>query len=486
MTVLAVAAQPFPPSIWEAVDGILSAAWRRRVVILVPTLVLPILGAAIGRVAPRTYEARMSVLIQETSSLNPFLEDLSVKTDLKNRMEALRALLTSRHVLEGVAEDIGSVTNRSSQDVRDRAVADLAQAVSVQLIGNEVVELRLKGRSPHGLAGVLARIGTRFIERVEAPGDSSIRDSVVFLKEELASATARLDRAETDLARFQSDNSQQLPDLRAANVQRLAQLRDSLSDHEIRLSGAESEFEAMRARLAQTDPVIGQLEQQIVAVTSDLALLRARYTDRHSKVQAALRTLERLQEERASLLREDAAKPPVDADRLWNLAATTPTRNDGSQTLLVSQVATLEKAREQLHILRSETKNLGEAVTDLAQRVAASGEVERQLREKDREVQVDADLVAQLRKRYDMAKVTGALSKYEEPQRVAIIDRPVEPTRPTKPVGLLFTLAGLLGGVGLGAGLATLLELADGSVRRVRDMERLAGVPVLARVIPAR
>jgi hypothetical protein len=46
----------------------------------------------------------MSILIQEPGKLNPFLEDLTVKTNLKDRMEALRALLTSRHVLVGVGD----------------------------------------------------------------------------------------------------------------------------------------------------------------------------------------------------------------------------------------------------------------------------------------------------------------------------------------------------------------------------------------------
>lgn len=186
------------------------------------------------------------------------------------------------------------------------------------------------------------------------------------------------------------------------------------------------------------------------------------------------------------MLRADATEAPVDMNRLWNLAAATPNRGEESQPLLVSQVELLEKARENLQTLRSETEHLRDAVRDLTQRIEATGQVERELHEREREVQVTGDLVSQLRKRFDMAKVTGALSRYEEPQRVAVIDRPVEPTSPTRPVTLLFAIAGLIGGIALGGGLATILELADTSVRRIRDMERLLGVPVLARVIPMR
>lgn len=472
------------PSISEMLHAFLAAAWRRRYVIAVPIVLLPVLGAVAGRFAPRTYEARMSVLIQEPGKLNPFLEDLSVKTNLKDRMDGLRALLTSRHVLGSVAEDIGLVPPKAPQLALDKAVADLAASVSVQLIGNEMVELHYRSNSASGVAAVLTRIGERFIERVEAPENSSIRESVVFLQRQLDDATARMETAEDSLATFKAANAQQLPDLRASNIQRLAQLRDSLSDHEIRLSGAESEFGAMRARMAQTDPVVGRIEQDIVAASGELAQLRARYTEEHSAVQGVARKLARLQQEHAELIRESEALPPADPDRLWNLAAASAGRQDGSAPLLVSQLGLLEAARNRLQVLRSETANLREAVKELDQRVQASSEVERGLRAREREVQVTGDLVSQLRRRFEMARVTGDLSRYQEPQRIAIIDRPVEPSGPVRPITLLFTIGGLVGGIVLGIGLAVMLEIADTSVRRIRDMERLTGVPVLARIMP--
>ena len=124
-------------------------------------------------------------------------------------------------------------------------------------------------------------------------------------------------------------------------------------------------------------------------------------------------------------------------------------------------------------------------VAELTERVKAGGEVERALRDHEREVQVNSDLVAQLRHRFDMAKITGDLSRNQAPQRIAVIDRPTEPTKPTKPITLLFTLAGLVAGIVLGAGLATLMEIVDTSVRSIRDMESLTGVPVLARMVPS-
>jgi capsular polysaccharide biosynthesis protein len=63
-----------------------------------------------------------------------------------------------------------------------------------------------------------------------------------------------------------------------------------------------------------------------------------------------------------------------------------------------------------------------------------------------------------------------------------VIDQPVVPSAPTKPMPMIFAIAGLVAGLALGIGLAALLEIADTSVRRIRDLEKLTGVPVLARL----
>jgi polysaccharide chain length determinant protein (PEP-CTERM system associated) len=475
-------ARPAAPPLSEILHALLHAAWRRRYLILLPALVLPVAGFVLGGLVPRSYEARMSVLVQDPSRFNPFMNDLTVRSNLRDRMDGLRALLTSRHVLAGVAEDLGLVPPGASDAAQAWAVASLSGAVSVTLIGQEMVELRYRAARPEGMDRVLRRIGERFIERVRGPEDTSLRESVIFLERQAAESQGELDAAESALASFKSRNASQLPDLRQANVNRLALIRDQLAEREVRLAGAEGEIVAMRERLLQTDPVIGRLEQEIVAATAELAVLRARYAEGHSRVQGTERRRERLEEERAALLRAAAQARPADIGRLWNLAAFAAGSPDGAQPLLVSQVGALEAARTRVEQLRAETANLRAAAEELATRVAASGEVERGLRALERDVAVKAEIVQALRRRYEQARVTADLAQQQAPERIKVIDQPMEPVAPMKPMPLIFALAGLAAGLALGAGLAALLEIADTSVRRIRDLERLTGVPVLARL----
>lgn len=486
----AAAVRPADPRtpLLEVVAAAMAATWRRRKVIAVPLLVLPVVGLAIGMVAPRSYETRMTLLVQDAGRALPNIQDMAVGTNLKDRMEALRAILASRRVMLGVAQDIGLLPADADRPRQDAVVRSLAQAVNVQLIGTEVLEFTYRAPYPQGMSVVLNRVGQRFVEAVLAPGDSSTRDSVEFLKRQLDAASTQLTAAETALGDYRGRNVQQLPEQRGANVTRLAQVRDALNDHQVRLAGAESEFASLRSRLVQTDPMVGRLEQDIVAATSEVANLRSRYTPEHSSVQAAERRLRHLEEMRRDMLQ--AARAPAvgedDLDRLWNMAATIPTgKPDGEQApMLVSQVVLLQQARGKVEQLRAETENLRTTVAEIERRLASSGEVERRLRELERDLATKSDLVGELNKRYERARVTNDFSRYQAPDRVKVLDQPVDPTAPMRPITLLFTLAGIAGGLLLGTGLAAALEATDPTVRRAREMERISGVRVLARVPP--
>ena len=249
----------------------------------------------------------------------------------------------------------------------------------------------------------------------------------------------------------------------------------------MKLAGAEREVASVAERLLTTDPVVGRVEQDVVAALAELSALRARYTDAHSRVQGAQNRLERLEAERATLLARAGQAAVFDTASLWNFAAVAAQRGDGAQPLLVSQVAALEAGRARLAQLRGETTNIRAAVDELETYIAGSGEVERELKGLDREAVVKAELTQQLRTRFERARVTADLARQQAPERIKIIDRPYEPTAPTKPMTMIFALAGVAAGLALGVGLAILLDLLDGTLRRIRETEKLVGGPVLAR-----
>ncbi|OYW32125.1 MAG: hypothetical protein B7Z45_09650 [Azorhizobium sp. 12-66-6] len=127
---------------------IAQVAWRRRFLAFIPLLLLPPLAVVTAMVAPKRYEARMTMLVQEPSKLNPILKDISINPNLKERMSALVALAHSEVVLGKVLEDLGRIGPTTDPRDRDYMVRALSLAVNIQLVGSDIIEMRLRSGDP--------------------------------------------------------------------------------------------------------------------------------------------------------------------------------------------------------------------------------------------------------------------------------------------------------------------------------------------------
>jgi len=472
-----------PRSLGDILYLIVSAAWYRRYLLCVPIAVMPLLAFGISALLPKSYEARMTILVQEPAKLNPFLNDLAVGPNLKDRMEGLKALLRSEHVLAAVIRERQLLPADATPAARNWAVREMSGNLTATLVGGDLIELRLRGATPTGLDQVLATIGERFVDRLLAPERSSMEGSVTFLEREITEKRRILTEAEGALADFKLKNADKLPELYSANVQRLTMLQRTLEEKRAELATAKSAFDDLRARLANTNPVIGKMEEQIVQVSGELALLRARYTDDHSDVQAALRKVRRLEDERKALIDAAQTLTPEDIERLIEQASTQGVSSDRpAAPLLISQMQRLQDAKAKQASISRDVASLEQTVAQVQASVGTYGTVEREQHQLDRRVLAAREMHDSLAKRYEMARVTGALGKFEAPERVKLIDPPTAPLTPTTPPAILFVIGGIIGGIALGAALAFAAELADTSLRRREQIESGLGLPLLSRL----
>ncbi|MCR9257700.1 MAG: hypothetical protein NXI16_16575 [Alphaproteobacteria bacterium] len=435
-----------------------------------------------GSIKPRQYESKMTILIQESAKHNPFLEDFAVETRVKDRIAALKALLHSRHILVAVASDLELIDENTPAPERDRRIENLSRSLSVRLIGEELVELRYRQNTIARIDEVLIAVAQRFVEKVLAPERSSISGSQQFLQEQITGSAEALLAAENALARFMSENAANLPDLHAGNMRRLADMKLALSEKRTALEGAQARYQSLIARLAQNNPVVAQIERQIVENSADLATLKSRYTDRHSAVQAAERKLTRLKAERDSVLANAPNLTEEEVEELWAAAAQIAEPDSGAQILLVSQLERLQTSKAELVDLSRQVETLDKEITSLDRMVLNFGDIETRLRRLQSEVDVKQEVHESLKERAELARVTGALGQFEAPERVKVIDRP---SIPTKPLGLppaIYALLGLAAGIAIGIGLIVITEVTENTVRTRQHLADLTGVPVLARV----
>lgn len=463
---------------------LLDGAWRRRYAIAVPILLLPLLGLAVGGLTPKRYASHTSMLIQETAKMNPFLEDLAVSAMLKERIEALKTLLHSRHILGLVAKERGLIDDNTSPAQHDEIISTLSTGLSVQMVGKDLIRIDYRSYRAEGVKDTLEAVSKHFIEQLLAPERSSIKDSSYFLAEHLKQRRTELEAAEAALAEFKDQHAGELPELQMAHFSRLAQLRQRLAEKQAEMAGASKSLGGLDQQLSKTNPVVGRIEEHIVAIRGELALLRARYTDEHSQVQGALRNLRRLEQERKAILSD--SNQTINTEQLWDIASSVVMQDDpqGSQPLLISQLQQLQLARTKVDGLREETASLQQMIAELDKKTAGFGDHERRLKQLERDHKVKLELYEDLLQRYEMARITGSLGIFEQEKRVKVIDQPFTPTAPTNLPLLLYAIAGIIGGIFLGSGLALVLELTDTSVRRKDQLTALTGAAVLSRIPP--
>jgi len=462
---------------------ILTGGWRRRYAIAVPILVLPLIGLLIGILSPKHYSSHTSMLIQETAKMNPFLEDLAVSAMLKDRIDALKTLLHSRHILGTVAEQRGLIDEKTTANKRDEVISKLSAALTVQMRGKDLIRINYTSAHLDGMEETLEAVSEQFVEQLLAPERSSMRDSSYFLTEHLEHRQRELDKSEAALTEFKNLHAADLPEMHLTNITHLAKLKQKLSEREAEMAGATKRLGGLDQQLSKTNPVLGRIEEQIVRIQGELALLRARYTDKHSLIQGALRNLRRLQDERLNILNQPG--PGLEIEQLWAITSTAPNNTDSNdKTLLVSQLENLQLARGEVDGLEEEIKSLKQMVTELEHRASGYGANEGELSRLERDLRVKRELYDDLLLRRENARITSSLGIFEQDKRIKVIDRPFTPTAPDNPPSYLFFIAGLIGGILVGCGLALLLEISDTTLRRRDRLEALTGVSLLTRIPP--
>ncbi|NOI82724.1 chain-length determining protein [Vibrio tubiashii] len=457
---------------------ILNSAWRQRYVIVVPILILPFVGYFIGKVAPTNYVSHTSMLIQETAKMNPFLEDIAVSTMLKERLNALSTLLKSRHVLTAVAKEHGLIDDSMAPAERDYIISKLSSSLTVTQPGKDFLKISLTAPNPTGMKELLESISEHFIEQLLAPERSSIEDSSEFLKIHIEKRREELDIAENELADFKNRYASVTPEMQSQALGRLASLKQSYAEKKAELAGVERSLGSLDQQLSKTNPVVGKIEDQIIEIRSELTLLKAKYTESHSAVQGKERELRRLENERSILLQME--QPNISSDQLWDIASSNKLKDLGEvQPLLVTQLQSLQLVRGRYESLTEETKSLKEMIARLEQEANSFGDNAKTMHRLVRNAEIKRQLYDELIQRYEMAQLTGSLGVFEQNKRVKIIDLPYTPSRPANLPAIVFVIAGLIAGIGLGAGVAILIELFDSSIRRKEEIEAITNAPVI-------
>jgi uncharacterized protein involved in exopolysaccharide biosynthesis len=457
----------------------LYALYTRIKLFIIPFCIVPLVVIVLALFAQKQYSNHATILIEESALLNPYLDDLSFSFQLSDRIAALRTLVISRKVLISVAKETQLIPENASNKQVEEIHQQLSKALSLSLIGDELVRINFIWHNQAQMKPVLEKVVEKFIERLLAPTKASLDTSEQFFYIQLDSLREELEASEEALAEFKSQNSNTLPAVLHSNRQTFDTLLTEKQQKMIALSGAKAKLNALVSKVGQANPILGNLEEKIIRTESELSLLRTRYTDKHSKIIEKKRTLVNLKSRQQALLEKSEQLSTTNIDQLWQLVNTLPSQDNKESSVLVSQLLALEEARNNLLQQEQEFAMLEQQVKLVSDRLLVTSDVEKQLRKLERDYEVKQSLYKDMLSRYEMAKVTGKLVKYEGPDKVKTIERAYSPTQPINTSIMMTAIVGLILGIFTGGASVFVAALCDSHLKDTQTIEKLTNTEVV-------
>ena len=356
---------------------------------------------------------------------------------------------------------------------------ELSQALSLSLVGDELVRVNFIWHEQSKMKLVLEKVVEKFIERLLAPTRASLDSSEQFFYQQLNSIRDELELSEEALAAFKSTNSNTLPALLHSNRQTFDKLLSDQQQKTIVLSGAQAKLKALATKMGQANPILGRIEEKIIVAESELSFLKTRYTEKHSKVISKKRELQTIRNRQQSLLESAEDLDPTNIEQLWQMANTLPSGKDNESSVLVSQILKLEEAKNEVAQHQQEYDMLEQQVKLVGERLLVTSDVEKQLRKLERDYDVKQSLYKDMLSRYEMAKVTGKLVKYEGPDKVKTIERAYSPTQPINTSLVASIIVGIILGVFTSSTIVFVATLFDSHLKDIQTIEKLSSLEVV-------
>lgn len=404
-----------------ALRNLLQGGWRRRRLIALPVLIMLPISVAAFMLMPGDYVARTLLMLQETGRDTLTVREPAGSIRLRERLNGLEALLKSDQVLGKAAVDVASEEVRSDPKRMAGLVRGLRQSLSIETVGTDFIEIKLKGGKAEGLGRELEWVTARFVEMLMPDQTSgSIGQLLIDRRRD------NVEQAQAALSGLEARIAQMMPDGEAANARRLS-----------------------------------ELDARIAAKTAEIGLREAEVARAESDRQGALAEASR-----------------GGGDRSWTEQVREAWRSgrDGLASLVGDRGPELQELDAQLAALKAERDAAGQAAVEYVALLA-------RLEPARKAVRIADDAYQSFLKRYGTTGSPRSVGILSAPERIRVVDPPTDPILPARS-RLMYILAGLGGSLILGVTAAWIAEMLDGRIRHPEEFTATTGVPVLA-ILPS-
>lgn len=439
-------------------------AWRFRWYGLAIAWVIAVIGWTVSLQMPNEYRASAQIHVDTESLLKPLLRGLVVESDTQRQVELMTRTLLSRPNLEKLARETDLDLQVRGPEEMNQLIAELERRISLSGAGRDnLYRITYRGEEPRLARDVVQAVVNMFIEASMGRSRENTESAQAFLERKVEEYQARLEAAEQRLVEFKRQHVGEMPGDRGDYYQRLQETLEQLEQARFELETARSRAEELEKQLAGETPVFGimggnqpgsggyggtpDLDRRISGLQDRLDQLLLKYTEQHPVVATLQDRLTKLRGQREQKREQLAAAPEVSG-----LPRASVEQNPVHQQIRAS----LASARAQIATAESRVAYHEEQVKQLRGKVDTIPQVEAELRELQRDVDVARATYEELIQRQRTAEISEEASDAENRIEFRVVEPPRIPTEPVAPNRPMLVSASL-GAAFVGYGAFSLL-----------------------------
>jgi polysaccharide chain length determinant protein (PEP-CTERM system associated) len=465
--------------------SLISAFWRRRWYVLASAWLVSLLGWAVVVILPDKYESEARVYIDTSSLLGPLLRGIAVANDVEQEVAFMQRTLLSRPNLQEVARATDLDLEVTTPIELEKLLGRLKGDARIKAQGGNLFTVSYTDKDPVLAKSIVQALLTIFVESNLGQTRQDMESARSFIETQLETYERQLKEAEIRRAEFKVRNGDVLAGgTFAAQVSTATsgknQARRAYEDAVIRKNQLSSQLKVVPQFLKVNAPpqVIlerrqpSAQEKRIESLQENLDLLLIRYTENHPDVIAAKRGLEALRKSLRGVSQDTTDEKPG-ADKDSANKAEIPNSLYEKLRLDLSDVETT------ISMLERNLKEAEQANEDLEKLRVKAPEVEAQLADLDRDYDVIKKKYNEFLTRRESARISQAAEASTDSVQFRIIAPPQVPVVPSAPNRLLLLTVVLVGGLGVGGGVAFLLVQMDDTFSTSNRLSDTFGIPVL-------
>lgn len=469
-----------------SLQDFLSILKRRRWHFVVPAGLVFLLSAAIALLLPPVFKSTSTILIEE-QEIPANLVMNTVTSYAQQRLQVINQRIMSTSRLLEIINRFDLYKDHQGEWTTEEMIAKMREEITLEYINADVVApgtskpaastliaftLSYEGKEdPNKVQSVANVLASFFLEENLKVRKRQVTETSDFFEKELASIKGELDTINTTISEFKKEHVNELPELLQVNMQSLHDMENSVERYEEQLRSLRQRAEQLQSELSSVSPnfedvkALNTDQDRLDKVKLELVNLRAMYSDKYPDVVKA-------KEEIAKLEKQIADKPAVTVDK-------SKLADNPAYINLSSQLASV---RSEIQSVVSQIAGFQDKADEYRKKISATPEVERGYKEMlNRRDNMQAKYDDLSRKKME-AKVAEGLETDQKGERFTLIDPAKLPEEPFKPNRLAIVLIGLVLGVGVGVGWASLIEFNDDAVRKAETLSLATSFPVLAHI----